>query len=152
VGTTRGEFAGSHLDAVNPYEGGDIGPAPAPDTGAPERYRRLHRAIRSGLVRSCHDLSEGGLDVAVAEMCIGGRLGATIDALPHADVPAALFGESIGRLLVEVAPSDIDTFVAQMAGDAIVLGHVSDTAHLSFDGIGTVPIDDLVAAFTGNDA
>ena len=80
--------------------------------GAPERYRRLHRAIRSGLVRSCHDLSEGGLAVAIAEMCIGGRLGATIDTLPHDDVATALFSESIGRLVVEVDPADVDAFVA----------------------------------------
>ena len=48
----------------------------------PERYRRLHRAIRSGVVRACHDVSEGGLAVALAEMCIAGRLGARIDHAP----------------------------------------------------------------------
>ena len=41
----------------------------------PQVYRALHQAITSGLVRSAHDLSEGGLAVAAAEMCIGGRLG-----------------------------------------------------------------------------
>ena len=42
---------------------------------APRVYRALHRAIAAGWVRACHDLSEGGLAVAAAEMCIGGRLG-----------------------------------------------------------------------------
>ena len=150
VGTTRGEFAGSHLDMVHPDHDGEVGPAPAPDEGAPERYRRLHRAIRSGLVRSCHDLSEGGLAVAIAEMCIGGRLGATIGALPHDDVAAALFGESIGRLVVEVDPNDVDAFVQLMDGDAAVLGHVNDTATLAIDDIGSVEVTRLVAAFTGS--
>ena len=53
----------------------DPGTVPQPDPDAPDRYRRLHRAIRDGLVRACHDLSEGGLAVALAEMCIAGRLG-----------------------------------------------------------------------------
>ncbi len=81
VGTTRDEFAGSHLDMVN-GQPDRPGRAPAPDPDAPARYRRLHAAIRAGIVRACHDISEGGLAVALAEMCIGGRLGATIDDAP----------------------------------------------------------------------
>src|SRR5262249_18002624 len=41
-------------------------------------YVVLHQAIQARLVRACHDLSEGGLAVAAAEMCIGGRLGLSI--------------------------------------------------------------------------
>ena len=75
VGGTTAEFAGCHLDLVL-GEPADPGVAPAPDPDAPERYRRLHQAILAGLVRACHDVSEGGLAVALAEMCIAGRLGA----------------------------------------------------------------------------
>ncbi len=103
----------------------------------------------SGLVRSCHDLSEGGLAVAIAEMCIAGRLGATIDVLPHDDVATALFSESIGRLVVEVEPADVDAFVTQMDGDALVLGAVNSTAVLDLGDVGQVDVDILVAAFTG---
>ena len=39
-------------------------------------YRKLHQAINARLISACHDLSDGGLAVALAEMCIGGRLGA----------------------------------------------------------------------------
>jgi phosphoribosylformylglycinamidine synthase len=88
--------------------------------------------------------------VAIAEMCIGGRLGATIGALPHDDVATALFGESIGRLVVEVDPTDVDAFVQLMDGDAAVLGHVNDTATLAIDDIGSVEVTRLVAAFTGS--
>ena len=70
--------------------------------------------MRAGLVRACHDLSDGGLGVAIAEMCIGGRMGASVDltalagAVPQAGgwaIPPglALFGETNGCLLVEVA-------------------------------------------------
>jgi phosphoribosylformylglycinamidine synthase len=153
VGTTRPEFAGSHLDMVTGHPGavdtGGCGPAPAPDPEAPQRYGRLHAAIRAGIVRSCHDLSEGGLAVALAEMCIGGRLGATIHALPHADLATALFSESIGRLVVEVEPTAVDTFIDRMNGDARILGTVNAVGRLEFDGIGALAIDELVAAFTG---
>ncbi len=54
----------------------NVGVAPAPDPDAPETYRHLHAAIRAGLVVACHDVSEGGLAVSIAEMCIAGRLGA----------------------------------------------------------------------------
>ena len=58
---------------------GDPGMVPQPDPDAPARYRRLHRAIHDGLVRSCHDVSEGGLAVTLAELCIAGRLGIEVE-------------------------------------------------------------------------
>jgi phosphoribosylformylglycinamidine synthase subunit PurSL len=151
VGETGPHFAGSHLDLVlgAPDQPG-IAPQPVPE--APADYRRLHAAIRSGLVESCHDLSEGGLAVAVAEMCIAGRLGATIDELPHADLPTALFAESIGRLVVEVRPERVDEFVRTMAGRVRRIGVVTDDGTLRVTGVEPVSLDDLVAAFTGVDA
>jgi len=87
---------------------------PSSSPRAHETYRALHGAMRAGLVRACHDLSDGGLGVAIAEMCIGGRMGASVDltalagAVPQAGgwaIPPglALFGETNGCLLVEVA-------------------------------------------------
>ena len=84
VGRTGEHFAGSHLDLLR---GAHRRPSPAagatpqPDPAAPARYRRLHSAIRAGLVASCHDVSEGGLAVTVAEQCIASGLGAS--ARPH---------------------------------------------------------------------
>lgn len=94
-------------------EVGNGGVPPMPEH-APELYRALHRAMGAGLVRACHDLSEGGLTVALAEMCIGGRLGAAI-TLDTNDPTAALFGESNGRLLVETRPDDCPAFEAHIA-------------------------------------
>ena len=56
-----------------------LGPCPAVRLGdARGLYRRLHAALRRGLVRSCHDLSDGGLWAALAESCLGGDCGADI--------------------------------------------------------------------------
>ena len=64
--------------------------------------------MRTGLVRSCHDVSEGGLAVAVAEMAIAGGLGVDDRRLPRpATRHTALFAESTGRLWCEVAPDDV---------------------------------------------
>jgi phosphoribosylformylglycinamidine synthase II len=146
VGPTRAEFAGSHLDLVLGAPS-VVGPVPQPDQLAPERYRRLHRAIRDGMVLSCHDLSEGGFAVAISEMCIAGRLGARIDLLPHDDVAAALFSESNGRLLVEVDPSNLERFVAAMDGDATVVGAVVSEPVLSLPGVGHISLELLIETF-----
>jgi phosphoribosylformylglycinamidine synthase subunit PurSL len=105
-------------------------------------YQALHQAITSGLVRSAHDLSEGGLAVAAAEMCIGGRLG--LDVVPTL---VGIFTEVNGCLLVEVSPSNITAFENQFT-------------NLPFKQIGIVmqdpifklaneeiPIEELVHAF-----
>jgi phosphoribosylformylglycinamidine synthase len=146
VGRTRPEFAGSHLDLVHGAPE-HVGVAPAPDPAAPARYRDLHRAIRAGVVRACHDVSEGGLAVALAEMCIGGRLGAQIGALPDPDLAVALFAESSGRFVVEVAPGDVDRFRELIGEPVLELGTVTAEAVLALPGVDPLPVDALVAAF-----
>ncbi|MEX0978483.1 MAG: AIR synthase-related protein, partial [Pirellulales bacterium] len=84
----------------------------------------VHRAIRGGHVRACHDLSEGGLAVAAAEMAFAGGLGAAIDlaSLPHTaasdphTAAVLLFSESNTRFLCEVAPDKAGEFEARLAG------------------------------------
>ena len=149
VGDTDVEFAGSHLDKVRgaPNQPG-VAPAPVPD--APATYRRLHAAIRAGLVESCHDVSEGGLAVAIAEMCIAGRLGATIDQLPHDDRTTALFAESSGRLIVEVQPRRVDAFVQVMDGQAMVLGTVNHASILQIVGVEPITVQQLADAFNSH--
>ena len=144
VGHTLDELRGSHLDAVLGVDA--AGAVPGPDHDAPRRYRRLHAAIGAGLVRAAHDLSEGGLAVAAAEMAIGGRLG--LDLHVDGEPVAALFSESNGRLLVEVAPTDAEAFVTAMAGDALRLGTVTAEPRLRI-GSGGPAIDLPVAALVG---
>jgi phosphoribosylformylglycinamidine synthase len=86
-------------------------------TGAPKIFAAMHKAITSGLVRACHDISEGGLAVAAAEMAFAGGVGADITALPRGiGEEAALFGESPSRFLVEVKPENAAAFEAAFAG------------------------------------
>ena len=148
VGSTRDELRGSHLDAVLGIDGpGDV---PAPDPDAAERYRRMHRAITSGLVRSCHDLSEGGLAAAAAEMVIAGRLGLSLTV--DGDPVIRLFSESTGRFLVEVAAGDVEAFSTTVAG-SVVLGTVTADPVLQISvgsDVITLPVADLVQAWAGH--
>jgi phosphoribosylformylglycinamidine (FGAM) synthase-like enzyme len=150
LGTTSREFAGSHLDLV--YGAPDVvGCAPAPDPDAPVRYRQLHQAILEGLVWSCHDLSEGGLGVAVAEMCIAGRTGVELTELPHDDLTAALFAESQSRLIVEVAPGDLDRFRDVMHEEVTVIGKTIESDVLLIPDVPPIHLDELVDAFHRTD-
>jgi phosphoribosylformylglycinamidine synthase II len=153
VGTTSSEFAGSHLDLLL-GEPRNVGVAPAPDPDAPIRYRKLHQAIVEGLVAACHDLSEGGLAVTLAELCIAGRLGAQIDNLPHEDATTALFSESTGRFVVEVASSDLVRFTDVVGEHCQVLGNVIEEHVLRIVGVGDIALEDLADAFhrVGSDA
>ena len=103
--------------------------------------------MQAGLIVSCHDVSEGGLAVALAEMCIAGRLGATITTLPHDDQATSLFSESIGRMIVEVEPRSVPAFVRIMDEDALVLGEVNEIGVLQLPGVDPIPVATLADAF-----
>jgi phosphoribosylformylglycinamidine synthase len=103
IGTTRDELGGSHYHLVRGLSGGAV---PCVDLEqAPKVFRKLHEAMGRDLVRSCHDLSEGGLAAAVAEMAFAGGVGADVVGLDGSLTEAAwLFSESTSRFLVEVHP------------------------------------------------
>ena len=149
LGTTSREFAGSHIDLIygEPAVPDEVGCVPAPDPDAPVRYRHLHQAMQEGMVWSCHDLSEGGLAVALAEMCIAGRLGAEITDLPSDDLAASLFSESQSRLIVEVSQNDLAHFSSVMHGKLQVIGTVTDGEHLVLPDVEPIHIEDLSDAF-----
>ncbi len=118
VGATRPELRGSHLAAVAGANLPDATDLPRVDLAvAPRAFAALHRAIMAGLARACHDLSEGGLAVAAAEMVIAGNLGLDLhlDAMT-ADTLTALFSETPSRFLVEVRPDDASAFEATLDG------------------------------------
>jgi phosphoribosylformylglycinamidine synthase len=117
-------------------------------------YRALSTAIQSGIIQTAHDCSEGGVGVAVAEMCIGGRLGATIDLDGTGDehLWARLWGESLGRFIVAVAPEKEQEFTAWMSGHPItVLGEVVEGPTLTItDGyteIASTNVEEMVASW-----
>jgi phosphoribosylformylglycinamidine synthase len=131
IGRTADEFGGSHLDLVT--TGARPGRVPQPDPDAPARYRALHRAIGAGLVVSAHDIAEGGLAVALAEMVIASGLGietAPPRELGHDDLVVALFAESSSRVILEVAPEHLDALRAVFDEPVTVVGRLTETASL----------------------
>ncbi|GAB4510050.1 MAG: hypothetical protein OHK0046_06140 [Anaerolineae bacterium] len=115
VGETYDELGSSHLHLLHGVEGGQ---SPQPNPDALKTLRALYKVFQTGIVRACHDISEGGLAVALAEMCIAGRRGAEIslDNLPGpaSDITACLFAESPTRFIVEVHRRDAGIFSAMM--------------------------------------
>jgi phosphoribosylformylglycinamidine synthase len=90
------------------------------------------RGIRSGLIKSAHDCSEGGIAVTLAESCMAGGLGADVHLHDDLHPVASLFGETQSRIVVTAAESDGDAFV-----EALV------EAHVPYSVIGTVGGDRL---------
>ena len=135
VGETKSELGGSHLSLVRKLSGGQ---APTVDSiQAKQTFAKMHAAISGGLVRSCHDLSEGGLAVAAVEMAMAGGLGMKLDIAELAgDLSAteALFSESNTRFLVEVPADKADEFAQEMSSGKILcfrLGTIDSTDNLT---------------------
>jgi phosphoribosylformylglycinamidine synthase len=112
------------------------------EEGAPppvdlDQERRVGDVVRgliaAGRVSACHDVSDGGLLVALAEMALAGGIGMTLDGV--ADTPAALFGEDQGRYVVTVPADQADAVLSDLGtlarrvgttgGDAMVIGGAS---------------------------
>lgn len=147
AGMTRRELGGSHYYHLLGAEGGA---PPAPCDDGPAIAHVLHRAIRSGLVQACHDLSEGGLAVAAAEMALAGRLGLQLDVrmLPRtSDVDRddiALFAESLSRYLIEVTPDDAPALEVWFDGLPLArVGMVTDSDRLTIVGLAGETVIDL---------
>lgn len=128
VGLTKNEMGGSHYALVNGTGGGEP-PNVDLETGR-KSFIAIHQAIKEELLRSCHDLSEGGLAVAAAEMAFSGGLGASIDieSVPIQDElseEVLLFSESNSRFILEVEPTNIRRVLELLSGvPAAIVGEV----------------------------
>ncbi len=172
VGTTREEMAGSHyaevvgsemFEQLFPY-------AVVPRVDISHAYdimRAVGAAIRKGLVQSCHDLSEGGLAVALAEMAIASSLGVRIDLgdLPPQDIHhnvgniVRLFSESPSRFIVEVERERWETFEQHMRSNGVHdvkhIGIVTGSGYLHIfdrDELIYLPVSQLQQAWKGEQA
>lgn len=82
-------------------------------------------AIRAGLIKSAHDVSDGGLLVCLAESCLYGGIGASVKLDASDRLDAQLFGEAQSRIVLSVAPDSLDRLVAiaaERGAQATVLG------------------------------
>jgi phosphoribosylformylglycinamidine synthase len=151
LGTTYNEFGGSHLAMIHNDLG--TGVVPSFDGHSPERYRSLHSAITGGLIVSCHDCSEGGLAVAMAEMAIAGRLGVTCvptDGFGDNELSIDLFSESLGRFVIEVAPSHIGAITRLFPDSSRVIGHVTSEPIFVLPDRSSISMTDLRASWQGS--
>ncbi len=140
VGTTQCELGGSEYFKTRGFIGNRV-PRVNPKQGK-RLMDNLSTAMEQGLVRACHDCSEGGIGVAIAEMAFAGGLGASIRlaAVPLGESmdrdDFILFSESNSRFLVEVAPENKDEFDRIMKGiSCALIGKVNDTDTLEISGI-----------------
>jgi phosphoribosylformylglycinamidine synthase len=141
---------GGHLGCslyLREIEGSEAGSPPPVDLAAERRNGDFVRGeIRAGHIAACHDLSDGGLFVAIAEMAMAGERGVDIEPLP-ADLPrhAYLFGEDQGRYLVETLDPGRVLEAADAAGvPARVIGVVGGVS-LTLPEAGAISVDTLKA-------
>ena len=142
IGETRGHLGQSLY--LREVLGREEGAPPAVDLAAEKRNGDFVRAqIRAGLVSSCHDLSDGGLLVALAEMAMAGGIGATV-ALPGTlPAHALLFGEDQARYAFTAAQPDDLLAAARQAGVAAqILGKTGGDA-LTIRDIGAISVAEL---------
>jgi phosphoribosylformylglycinamidine (FGAM) synthase-like enzyme len=118
VGETKNELGGSHYYKIQGHIGANVPKADLEK--APKIAEKIAAAITEGLIVSCHDCSEGGLAVALAEMAFAGGFGIEADlrGLPKSNdcsrVYAQLFSESASRYIVEVQPQNYGAFAKLM--------------------------------------
>jgi len=170
IGTGLPALGGSTYERL---EGCDLGDCPHTDLAAnPSLYRAVHAAASNGLLSSLHDLSEGGLAVALAEAAIGGRLGARVtlptDAPTAADRATALFGERTGGFIATCSPEHLRAVKQAFgwstdahssgAGDhdpvasVTDIGEVTDERSLCVTAFGTLltwSLEELIGAWEG---
>ncbi len=126
VGRTTSEMGGSHYQQIAGSDDAIDRTIPRTDLHlGPKTAHAVAKLIQTGVVRAAHDVSDGGLLCAVAEMLIAGStpkapIGAALDlSQVHTDLTAAAFGESPSRYVLEVAANDAAGVIAELAGDGI---------------------------------
>jgi len=148
IGETKDELGGSHYYMIHGFKGNKV-PTVNPKK-AKKSYDALIKAMDKGLVRACHDCSEGGIGVAAAEMAFAGELGIKINlekvptSLKRSD--KILFSESNSRLLVEVKKGNEKEFEKIMKGNVFAkIGEVTGNKKLTIIGLnGKTVVDEDV--------
>lgn len=159
VGRTCHELGGSEYYRLRGFLGRKVPKVKAEQ--AVRIFSCVSKAIDSGLVRACHDLSEGGLGVCGAEMSFTGDYGLALDLrkIPRQGLNRndfMLFSESNSRFLIEVPLKKKDDFETAMKGNCFAeVGKTTQTKELRVVGLDgsievNVPLEQLEAAWKGN--
>jgi phosphoribosylformylglycinamidine synthase len=146
VGETFNELGGSEYYKLNGHIGKNV--PKVHGSQARKTFKKVTKAIDLGLVKACHDLSEGGLAVASAEMALAGGFGMELDLtkVPRKTVDRddfVLFSESNSRFLVEIPVRAKAEFEALMKGVVCAeIGRVTKDAELAVQGLnGAVKVE-----------
>ena len=164
IGLSRDALAGSQLEGIGLVRGGAV---PAVDMAACRAACvAVASAIKSGAIVACHDISDGGVAAAVAEMAIAGGCGARLELAPlpaemtatgKARDLALAFTETPGRFLCEVPAVAVERFEAIAAGvpwawaGAVTAGPQLEIVDSS-GGASTISVADLARAWRGGPA
>lgn len=131
IGADRNGFGGSeYLSHIHDITSGD---APHLDLKFENTLQQtLLKLIRKGYVTAAHDLSDGGLAIALAEMAIFGNIGAKVDfsQVPADSETARWFGEAQSGVLITIKPGDVDEmkkFAEKSGVPACYLGETGGT-------------------------
>ncbi len=146
VGETRGHLGCSLY--LREIEGSEAGPPPSVDLAAERRNGDfVRREICAGRVAACHDVADGGLLVAIAEMAMAGGRGVRLESLPT-DPPriAYLFGEDQARYLIETRDPETVLAAARAAAVPACIIGVVEGVSLTLPGAGAISVDALKAA------
>ena len=146
VGQTRKELGGSEYYKLHGYVG-----ATAPKVRAiqaKKNFKAVTKAIDKGFAKACHDISEGGLAVAAAEMALAGGYGLELDLKKVARRTVerndfVMFSESNSRFLLEVPVQAKEEFEALMKGkDCAEIGKVTNNSKLLITGLNSTRVVD----------
>ncbi len=127
LGETKAELGGSEFQAV--VHGVTEGRPPQLDLAVEKKLLdAVLGAIQQGLVRSAHDLAEGGLAVALAESCISGGLGAAVEFDSSLRPDLALFSESQSRILLSASKEQAEKLQDFIASHGVPVQRIGEVA------------------------
>ncbi len=119
LGKTYDELGGSQCYRIYGIKEGIL-PKPRPEKTLP-LMKKIHYGIKNGIIKSCHDCSDGGLITTICEMMIGGNLGCEINFLnvlsDEKEPEIILFSESCGRFVIEIEKEKLKEFETLFKGE-----------------------------------
>ena len=148
VRTAGASLAASEYAAIFGIDGGPLGAIDVAREAA--LVEGLVEGAEQGLIRSAHDIAEGGLAVALAEACFNPRaiLGAEVELGRAGNAAVDFFGEGASTVILSIAPGDVGRVEKLFAGRGLefaVVGRVAADARLKISAASGLDLDEDVA-------